>query len=191
MRVRVIQEPASEPVSLSDAKLHLRVDGSDDDALISALIVAARQSAEHQTSRALITQTLRLTLDAFPSGSDGVELLRPPVQSISAVQYVDASGNTVTLSTTQYGVDTVSQPAWLLPVYGTAWPATRDQANAVQIDYVAGYGTAAAVPQAIKQWMLLAIGDMYASREATVIGTIAERLSFFDQLLDPYRVWSA
>jgi uncharacterized phiE125 gp8 family phage protein len=188
VRVRVLTPPATEPLSLAEAKLHLRVDGTDEDALITALIVAARESAEHELGRALITQTLRLTLDAFPA-EGGIELLRPPVPSITQLQYVDTAGATQTLLNTAYSLDAVSQPSWLLPAYGTTWPATRAQANAVWVDYVAGYGLAAAVPQAIKQWLLLAVGDMYANRERSGEKAAVPH-GFVAGLLDPYRIWT-
>jgi uncharacterized phiE125 gp8 family phage protein len=191
MRVRVITGPSiEEPVTLAEAKLHLRVDTTDEDSLITGLIVAARMAAEHETGRALINQTLRLTLDAFPA--DGaIELLRPPVASITQVQYVDTAGATQTLSSTLYSLDSASAFAthYLLPSYGSTWPATRDQANSVWVDYVAGYGAAAtAVPQPIKQWILLAIGDLYANRERSAEKPAVPH-GFVAGLLDPYRVW--
>lgn len=188
MRVRVLTPPATEPLTLAEAKLHLRVDGTDEDDYITALIVAARESAQHELGRALITQTLRLTLDAFPADG-GIELLMPPVQSITQVQYVDAAGATQTLLGSAYSLDAVSQPSWLLPAYGTTWPATREQANAVWVDYVAGYGAAGAVPQPVKQWMLLAIGDMYANRERSGEKAAVPH-GFVAGLLDPYRIWA-
>lgn len=189
MRVRVLTPPAAEPVSITEAKLHLRVDGTDEDALITALIVAARAAAEHETGRSLVTQTLRLTLDAFPADG-GIELLRGPVQSITQVQYVDAAGSTQTLSGSLYALDNASEYSshYLLPAYGSTWPATREQANAVWVDYVAGYGNAAAVPQAIKQWILLAVGDMYANRERSAEKPAVPH-GFVAGLLDRYRLW--
>jgi uncharacterized phiE125 gp8 family phage protein len=189
MRVRVITPPAAEPVTLAEAKLHLRVDGADEDALITGLITAARAAAEHETGRALVTQTLRLTLDEWPEDSD-IELLRPPASSIVAVRYVDAAGATQTLDTNAYSLDNSSEydTHWLLPALGTTWPAARDQANAIEVDYTAGYGAAAAVPQPVKQWMLLAVGDMYANRERSGEKAAVPH-GFVAGLLEPYRLW--
>ncbi len=181
--------PAAEPVTLAEAKAHLRVDSSDEDALIAAMISAAREAAEHETGRTFVSTPWRLTLDQFPTS---IALPMPRVTAVTQIHYVDGDGITQALNPAGYQLIADSEyEAWIEPAYGYSWPAVRAQAEAVRVTYIAGWSNAAAVPQAIKQWMLLAIGDMYASREATVIGTIAERLSFVDRLLDPYRVWSA
>jgi uncharacterized phiE125 gp8 family phage protein len=92
------------------------------------------------------------------------------------------------MSTSDYLLDDYREPARLTPAYGTCWPETRDQANAVLIRYAAGYANAGAVPQEIKNWMLLRIGAMYESREAVAPAAMAE-LPFVDRLLDAYRIW--
>src|SRR5690348_16556758 len=105
MSLRLIADPATEPVSLAEAKAHLRVTASDEDALISALIIAAREAAEHELGRALITQTWEKTLDLFP---DAIELTNPPVQSVASVQYLDIDGVEQTLSSVSYTLDNAS-----------------------------------------------------------------------------------
>ncbi len=185
-----IAAPASEPLTIAEAKLHCRVDGNDDDALITALIVAAREQAEHETGRALVTQTWELVHDAFP---EAFVLRRAPIQSVTSLKYLDAaSGAEQTLDPADYLLDKDSEPGYVVPAYGKAWPATWPVPNAVRVRYVCGYGAAAAVPVAIKQWMLLAIGTMYAQRESFVtgqIGSIPDR--FWSGLLDPYRLYEA
>lgn len=191
MRVRTFTPAAAEPISLGDAKLHLRIDHADEDALVTALIIAAREWCENRIGRTLITSTLRLTLDAWPDDNGGVELPRGPVQSVAQVRYRDEAGAQQMLGSTFWSLDNAGDdaPHYLLPAYGTQWPTVRDQANAVEIDYVAGYGTAgSSVPAAVRQWILLAVGEMYTHREATVVGTIATRLAFADRLLDGYTV---
>lgn len=186
MALKVITPPAAEPLTLAEAKAHLRVDGIDEDSYITALIVAARQGAESVTGRALMTQTLELAMDAFP---DLISIPRPPLASITSITYVDEDGVTQTLAPSAYAVNSHAQPAAIAPVYGTAWPATRAQANAVLVRYVAGYATAADVPQEIKQWMLLRIGMLFENRESVAAGVQFSALPFVDSLLDPYRVW--
>lgn len=190
MALKLITAPVAEPITLAEAKAHLRVDVIDDDAYITALIVAARQAAEHATGRALMPQTWELALDAF---DDVILLPRPPLASVTSVTYIDADGVTQTLAS--YLLDDHSQPARLLPAYGADWPTTREQANAVLIRYSAGYADAASVPQPIKSWMLLHIGMLYENREAVVESSMS-RSTFaampqYDRLIDPYRVWSA
>lgn len=189
MALKLITAPASEPVTLAEAKLHLRVETgvTDDDAWITATIQAARERAEHITNRAFITQTWELALDAFPAAE--IKLPKPPLASITSVSYTDSAGVDQTLSNTLYTPDLYSTPGWLLPAYGTSWPATRASANAVRVRYVAGYGAAAAVPQGIKNWMLLVIGQLYAERGTIGQPGVIGELPYVDRLLDAYRVW--
>ena len=187
--IRIVA-PASEPVDLATAKLHCRVDGSDEDALITALIVAAREKAEHETGRALVTQTWELVKDDFLSACT---LRKAPIQSVTSVKYLDANtGAEQTLDPAEYLLDKDNEPGKVVPAYGKTFPATYGVPNAVRIRYVAGYGNAAAVPQAIKQWMLLAVGTMYAQRETAIAGQIASIPDrFWSGLLDPYRLYEA
>ena len=187
MALVLVSGPSEEPVTLAQAKAHCRADGSDDDALITALIVAARQRAEHETGRAFCTQTWKLTLDAFPVAAIAVPV--PPLVSVTSVKYVDPAGTLQTLSGSAYSVHTNPLIGLIAPAYNTSWPATRDDYEAVTVDFTVGYGAAAAVPQAIKQWMLLAIGTWYAQREGIAAGVQAELpRGFWDALLDPFRV---
>lgn len=178
--------PAAEPISLAEAKLHCRVDGSDDDTLLTALIVAARELAEQQTGRALVTQTWKQTFDAFPLAAIALE--RPPLQSVTSVKYYDPAGVQQTLDAGAYTVHTSSQLGFIAPAAGTCWPSTQDRDEAVEVVFVAGYGTAAAVPQAIKQWMHLQIGHWEKNRESVNVGNIVNEMPYVGALLDPYRI---
>lgn len=161
----VTTPPASEPLTLEETKLHLRVEHSADDTLINTLIQAAREVAEDLTWRAVVTQTITLVLDGFPS--DGIiELPRPPLIQVDSVQYVDTNGETQTLTAdSDYQVDAYSEPARIVPAYNQTWPSTRPIANAVTVVYQAGYGAAADVPRKIRQAMLLIVGEWYTHRE--------------------------
>ena len=186
MSIKLISGPSSEPIMLNEAKLHLRVDVTDDDTLITGLIVAARQSAEQITGRALMQQTWELALDRFECE---IRLQMPPLQSVTSIKYLDQDGVQQTLSTSDYLVDDYREPARIVPAYGKCWPSTRCQANAVLVRFIAGYANAGVVPQEIKQWMLLMIGSMYENREREIVGNITQELGFVDRLLDAYRVW--
>jgi uncharacterized phiE125 gp8 family phage protein len=187
MTYKVVTAPTEEPVTLADAKWHCRVDGTADDALLTALIVAARESAEHETGRALCAQTRELVLDAFP---EAFVLRGAPIQSLVSLKYLDTDGVEQTLDPQDTLLDKDSEPGYLLPAYGKAWPASYPVPNAVRVRYTCGYGDASAVPQAIKQWMLLAIGAMYAQRETFTAGQVAMLPDrFWHRLLDPYRLY--
>jgi uncharacterized phiE125 gp8 family phage protein len=197
MSLKLITAPTSEPVTLTEAKAHLRVDASDDDALITALIIAAREGAEQITGRALMSQTWELGLDGFSDREPAyhrhayrISLPRPPLVSITSVKYLDTSGVLQTMAESDYLLDDHSEPARLMPAYGTCWPVTRCQANSVLIRYDAGYADADSVPQQIKSWMLLQIGAMYENRENVAALTNLVQMPFADRLLDASRIWS-
>lgn len=178
--------PAAEPVSRTEAKLHCRIDGTDDDTLVDALIKTARLMAEQATGRALVTQSWRYTLDGFPVAA--INLPRPPLASVESVKYLDGDGTLQTLvADTDYSVYLSSLLGLVTPAYGTSWPSPRDVPEAVRIEFTAGYGNAAAVPQDIKQWMLLQIAHWYDNRAAAA--DKRDALPFVDALLDPYRVY--
>jgi uncharacterized phiE125 gp8 family phage protein len=165
MPLRKTTDATVEPVTLAEAKAHLRVSDSAQDTYIGALITAARTTCEERMQRTLIHTDWTLTLDAFP---DAIPLRMPRVVSVTSVQYVDTNGATQTLASTEYQVDNQSEPGWIVPAYGKSWPSTRDQANALTILYRCGYGAdATLVPMPIKQWILLQIGAMFENREAT------------------------
>ncbi len=179
--------PATEPLSLADAKSHLRVDINDDDALIQSYITAARQRVEEASYHKLVTQTVQLTLDEFPWNSprgwfDGtyyrqrrdrwpVIELEPPVQSITSVTYVDPAGNVQTLDPSKYRVDVNSSPGRLTPALNQLWPATANVIAAVTVLYVAGFGAASAVPVKLMEAIRLLLGHYYNNREQILSGT--------------------
>lgn len=216
----LITAPGHEPVTLDEMKLHLRVDFNSDDTLIEMLIVAARKRAETITRRALVTQTWKQVLDEFPrpnlnigsanwygpqwgnspgpltmvrpDGKTGFELYldHSPLASVSSVVYIDANGATQALDKSAYKVDVVSSPGRLMPAYGTTWPTTRNEINAVEVTYTAGYGDPDKVPEPIKSWIKMRVGAMYENREemATGRGLVAIDMPFVDGLLEDYRV---
>lgn len=156
------------------------------DPYLSALIISARQFAEQELGRKLITQTLDAYFDKFPE-----EFRLPPLDSVTSITYVDEDGATQTLAADQYHVDKYTVPARITNAYGCDWPKTRAQSNAVTVRFSAGYGSANDVPVGIKQWMLMRIATLYENRAEITIdgrGFIQLPVSFVDCLLDPYRV---
>lgn len=192
MSLTIVTPPAEEPVTLTEAKNHLRVDLTDDDSLISALIVAAREHAEAITRRAFITQTLKLSLDAFPANNGPIYVPMPPLQSVNSLKYFDTDGMEQTLTEgTDFLVDNESEPGRITPAPDTGWPATQNRPNAVSVEFVAGFGDASKVPQGIKQAILLMVGHWYENREAvTMQGNNAGELPMaVDSLLMMHRIW--
>lgn len=159
----LVTPPAEEPVSLAEAKLYLRVDHTEEDALISALILTAREYVEMYTRRQLVTASWRLTLDCWPWC---IRPPRPPLATVTTVAYLDSAEVLQVLDPTTYRVDTSREPGRILLAAGASWPAAAPVPGAVQVEYTAGYGAASAVPVTFKQAMLLTIGDLYEHREA-------------------------
>lgn len=192
MSLTIVTPPAEEPVTLTEAKNHLRVDLTDDDSLISALIVAAREHAEAITRRAFITQTLKLSMDAFPVNNGPIYVPMPPLQSVNSLKYFNTGGVEQTLTEgTDYLVDNESEPGRITPAPDTGWPATQNRPNAVSVEFVAGFGDASKVPQGIKQAILLMVGHWYENREGvTMQGNNAGELPMaVDSLLMMHRIW--
>lgn len=185
MALRLITA-ASSPVTLAEAKAHVYVTHANDDALIQLYIDAATANLDGRDGilgRALGTQTWELVMDSFPVGP--IQFPLPPLQSITSVKYFNVAGLEVTLGAAQYNVDAASEPGWVSPV--SSWPATFPTINAVSIRFVAGYTQ---VPAAIKAAILLMAGDLYAIREANVVGTIVAVNPTVMALTYPYRMIS-
>lgn len=137
-----------------------------EDTLLTSLILAAREYAENYLNRALCTQTWELILDDWP-GKDYIDIPLPPLQSITSIKYKDTAGVESTFENTKYIVDTDSFLGRVVLAYGCTWPVNvLYPANPIRIQFVAGYGLAAAVPQRVKQAMLLLIGHWYENKEA-------------------------
>ena len=169
MGLVLVTAPATEPVTLVEAKAHLRVDVGDDDALISGLVKGAREQFESDTRRALVTQTWDLVLDAFPAEAE-LKLPLPPLASVTSITYKDQDGNVLTYPAANYVVDTSELFGRIVLKSGFTWPSTTLwAAGAVLVRFVAGYGAAAAVPQGAKQAILLLVGHWYENREAVAV----------------------
>lgn len=194
LSTQLVTPPTAEPITLQQAKLHLRVDFPEDDTLITGLISAARQYCEKRTNRAFFTQTWLRTLDFFPlygriessrSPSERdtwpygtwywdrvtIDLPHNRVQSVTSITYIDSNGQTQTLPTSGYNVDVTSMPARIAPNQGMFWPILNNYIpGSVKITYVAGsYGDGVDVnncPQTIISAMLLLLDHWYNHRGA-------------------------
>ncbi len=191
--------PAVEPVTLAEAKAHLRVDTSDDDNYIGTLITAAREWCEQYLDRTLVHTQWVMRFDKFPdSGIEPVELPRPPmVMSGTAtavtVTFTQEAGPTSTYSTAEYRVDRNATPGAILPIYGSTWTPHRQDDNAISVTWWAGYGASgSSVPAAIRHAILMLVGHWYESRQAVIAtGAVPQEVPYGVQsLLDSQR-WGA
>jgi uncharacterized phiE125 gp8 family phage protein len=206
MPFQLIQGPIEEPLTLAEAKLHLKVDSdlTDDDSLIIGLIAAAREFAETKTQTRLVTQKWKLILDAFPGPAlmgipvgmafsdpaHAILIPKGPLASVDALEYLDMGGvwQTVALPDPAYDIDLFALPARMTPAFGRIWPIPMPQISSIKVGFTVGYGAGITVPQGIKQWMLLRITSLYEHRgEAAVLKTgRMEPLPWADRLLDGY-----
>lgn len=192
MYLAPVTAAAELPVTRAEAKAHLRVDGTDEDSLIDALIAAATSHLEGRNGvlgRALVTQTWDYRVDGFPgAGSGWIELPLPPLQSVTSVKYLDETNTEQTLDAARYVVETGHVHGYVRPAYGLTWPGTLDEANAVRIRFVAGFGAATAVPQPLKHAILLLVGHWFVNREA--VGAAGAPMPIaVDALCQPFRIY--
>lgn len=162
-----VTPPAEYPISLVEAKLHLRVDHDDEDDLITTLIAASTEWLENALDRKLVAGSWRLELASFASV---IELPYPPLVSVDQVQYVDLDGTTQVVAESVYEVDTTVSPGRLMLADGQSWPSTKLTNAAALISFSAGYGAAADVPAMAKAAIKLLVGHWYENRETAVAG---------------------
>lgn len=179
-RYSLVTAPTEEPLTVQDVIDQCQMGEIPDDqrSRVSAYITAARQLLERRLRRQFCTATWKLYLDAMPDVIVFDDKL--PIKTITHVKYYNTSGVLTTLTAvTDYQTDLASEqrPARIMPAYGTTWPSVRgDTLNAVEIQFTCGYGNALAVPQSLKNGMLLLVANWFENREQAVIGTIVSEL---------------
>lgn len=173
--LRRYTEPATEPVTLAEAKTHCRVDTSDDDTYLTALINLGRIYVEDILDITMITTVWEARYDVFPLWE--LTLPRPPMaaQTVTVI-YRDESGTNQTItSVAGFQADPYVTPGRIYPLYNGVWPAVRGDENSVMVQWSAGYGAGAdAVPPTIKHLCLLLVANWYASREPVTAGLTAQ-----------------
>jgi len=195
--MKLVTPPTVEPITVDEAKHQCRVDGSHDDAYLSALCTVAREHVEQQTRLALMPQTWEQYADAWPTyrpwsmGGSQFVLKQWPVVSVVSVTYRTADEIQKTFDPAAYLLATGARPARLVLKAGQAWPGDLlSAADPITVRFTAGYESDTLIPQSIKHAMLLIIGHLYENREQVVIGAglAAAKIPFgVDQLLASYR----
>lgn len=175
MRTTLITGPVGEPLTLTEVKEHLRVTFDNEDTLLTRLIAGAREAFERETGRQLLTATWRGFLDRFPlSDREAIEVAKPPLSTLTSITYIDTSGVSQTWDAAAYTVEAFAGPfagrGMVFPKAEQLYPLTRRIPNAVTVNFDAGYGAAADVPDEIKEAMLAWIGHHYEHRELVVMG---------------------
>lgn len=180
-------EGDGEPVGLDEAKAHLRVLHTSEDALISAYIAAASRHVESRIGRNLVNREMTYERDGFPACRGSIVLPRPPVAEITSVSYIDASGAEQTMAPETYILVKSPVECELAPALGVSWPATSKQRRSVTVVYSSGYGEDdSTVPDDIKNAILLLVQHFYEHRSAVTEGSAVVTPLAVEALLGPH-----
>ncbi len=190
----VVTPPARLPVTLAEVRAHMRMDHVEDDAQFAGLLSSATERAETWLNRALITRTLRATMDAWPVDSLGwtktaIELPRAPLISVTSIKTYDDADVPTTLDASKYFVDTSNLVGRIVARNGQSWPTPTRVAAGIEIIWTAGYGpNPADVPEPIRlgiavlaAWFSEQRGDETAPQDVPPAARA---------LLEAYRIWT-
>ncbi len=180
--------PAVEPVSLAEAKAHLRIDGNTEDTLLQSLMLAARVHLELVLARAFIAQGWTYLRDTWPAARE-LALPLAPVASVTSVVVIAADGTRATLDPAAYLLDGSGNTPRLVLAGSTPLPRPGRVANGIEITFVAGHGsTGADVPAPLRHAILLLAAHWYENRQPVEIGLAGEPLPLtIAELIAPYR----
>jgi uncharacterized phiE125 gp8 family phage protein len=196
MRIQTVTASTGHPIDLEDVKDHLRipVGETNQDNYLESLIEIAAARIEEMTNRALTRRTLKVYYDEWPDGTY-FELPYPPLSTSTdaIVRFVDTDSSTVTLSSTAYKLDAVSEPGRLILDYDEDWPSNQlHNVNPISIQFSCGYKGSTAVPSQAKHAMKLIIADLYENRESMVVGqTISKIPDAVQSLVRNLRIFTA
>jgi uncharacterized phiE125 gp8 family phage protein len=187
----VTTPPAHQVVSLAEVRLQLNIDTEDFDARFAGWRMAATRLAETYTGRAFITRAYRKFYNRWPAQwQDGmisrfIEVERPPLLSVQALTYYDDADNATVYPATNYYVDTARSVGRVVLRRGAVWPVALRVANAIQLDWTAGYGVNPSdVPEEIRQAIIIMIAWMNENRGDEFAP--ADMPAVARYLLDPY-----
>ena len=188
-KLRLSSAPTLTPVSVAEAKTHLRIDSSftTDDTYIGTLIDVATLAAENYTNLALMEQTFVLDIDSFP---DYFNLLKGTHRTltVNSITYKDENNASQTLAASNYVADGSIKPARVYYTPDATIPSTFEIPNAVNVNFTLGFTAASQVPAAIKQAVLLMVGTYYETRQTVSDRTYKEIPQSAEYLLMPYRI---
>jgi uncharacterized phiE125 gp8 family phage protein len=184
MSLLLTTPPTVEPLSLAEAKAHLRVPHTDDDSYISTLIISARRRVETRTGLRLITQVWSQFMDCWPPFGM-IDLSINPVSAISDVIVYGDTDTPSTIDPAHYFLDATSRPPRLVFRQGRNASPPGRRAKGIEIRLTAGFGLAAAVPQELKQAILLLVADAFAHRGDDGVRPMPRAVL---ELLNAYRI---
>ncbi len=194
MKITVVTPASAYPITVAEAVEYCKLYEDDfEAAIITNLIQAMTEYAEHLTGRVFVERTLKLTLDSLPSC---IELPHAPLISVSSVEYLDVDNVLQTFAPSDYEIDTISEPGLFRLKTGVSSPPIGDGLNPVSITYVAGYHTDGLLsdnsylPQTLRTWIMQRISTLYDNRHSFAEGHIIQEIprTYADALLDPLKL---
>lgn len=175
MGLKRTSEPGSFPLSLDEVKDHLRIESTDHDSYLAALIATVTDQCEQWFGRSFITQSY-----TFKRTRWEVEfrLPKPPFIALTSFSYIDKDGNSTNLVLdTDYKIDTSGTSAIVYMLSDFDYPELHeDTRTPITVVYESGYGAAADVPSMFKHYMLVIVGNLYLQRESIVVGTVVAQV---------------
>lgn len=205
---QLVTKPETDPVSLGELKQHLRIDSNDltDNAMISALGKSAAKHLDGWTGilggLCLVEQTWKHFYKMFPCGAsyDCNDLMQnvlrfklAPVKEIVSVKYYDTAGVLQTLSAGAYSLlptDALGESLSSIPGATTPWPTSvyaSARPDAVIVEAKFGFGSAADVPETLRQAMRMHVAHLYENREAAGVPNLTEVPLGYADMIAPYR----
>jgi uncharacterized phiE125 gp8 family phage protein len=187
---QVSTDATATPVALESLKEHLRIDGNDEDAILSAYLYGATRYVQYYTHRQLITATFVDRHTNWPD-ADGFRTMRSPLVSVTSIGYTDTAGSSQTVTNTVYAADIYTAPGTIRLAYNQTWPAdNRGDVNDIAITYTAGYGTTPAdVPDTLYVAVMQLAGHWYENREPVSAGFVSTPVpDMYRMLLDGFRI---
>ncbi len=189
MTLKLLTPPAVEPISLADAKAHLRVDTTDEDSTINLLITVARESIEQETGRALITQSWSWVFDHWPDAF-ALSVPKPPLITVDAIKSFDSEDAATIVDVNDFILNASSFDGRLVLKVGSSWPIAQRPIAGFEIQFTAGYGAAATdVPAPLRQAILLLVAQSFEERlpfDLAHEGAVLPHA--VDVLIAPYRI---
>ena len=174
---KLITAPSVEPVSVDELKAQLRITGTSQNTMLTNLEKAARRIVEDYLRYSIISATWELYLDSFPKTGDCIWIQKSPVTDITFIKYINSSGVlTEIIKDTDFIADYNAKPCRVYEAYGKGWPSPRAIRNAVVVKFISGYATAAAVPDEIKQAILMLAATLYENPGDEVTGTQVNKI---------------
>jgi uncharacterized phiE125 gp8 family phage protein len=181
-------QPSVEPLSLAEAKAHLRVDTSRDDTYIQALITTSRLQIEDTFALVYVHQTWSYTLDAWPD-APAIELPVGPVAQILAIRTYDVNDIQTPIPLATFQLDAASRVPRLIRKATFAIPSNLRPANGIEVSFRAGYGAAAnSAPEPLRHALRLLVAHWYDHRDPAAVTMPGAKVpASVSALLAPYR----